>query len=123
MTWEHIRIILALLFFLGIFGMLAVLIPLANCKKKFLLYAEQIKKNGKIDRKLSLSQTQLDFFIAAYIFSDIPSENQRPDIYEIEEMNELKAAIGNLTRIAKPLASGFGILVIVLIVLLNIFEK
>ncbi|MBK9543167.1 MAG: hypothetical protein IPO49_12820 [Bacteroidetes bacterium] len=123
MNWENIRIVLGIIFLIGIFGLLIVLIPLAYSKKKFLLYAEQIKRFGKIEKETSFIKIQFDFFLASYIFSEIPSTNQRPDIYQIKEMTELKDTIDTLSKIAKPLAIGMGILVVGLIVLLNLFEK
>ena len=115
-------VILGSIFLLGIFGLIAVLIPLANYKKKFLLLVNQIDELGKIEKEISFVETQFDLLIAGYIFSEIPTKLQRPDIYEIKKITELKDSIDRLTKVAKPLAIGMTILIVLIIFLLNQFE-
>lgn len=122
MIFQNIKVILGSIFLLGIFGLLAVLIPLANYKKKFLLLVNQIDELGKIEKEISFVETQFDLLIAGYIFSEIPTKLQRPDIYEIKEITELKDSIDRLTKVAKPLAIGMTILIVLIIFLLNQFE-
>ena len=123
MNWEIIKIILGILFILSLFVLITVIIGLANSKKRFLLYAEQIQKTGKIEQNIGLVKVQFDLFIAAYIFSDIPTKTQRPEIYLEKKMLELKDTIDRLTKILKPVALFFAVLTVTLIVLLNIYEN
>jgi hypothetical protein len=72
---------------------------------------------------LEAEHNKFDLLIATYIFSEIPSADQRPDIYEITEMSRLKKRIDSLLKIARPLSIGFGIFVVILLICLNVFEK
>lgn len=123
MTWETLKIILGILFLVVLFILLPMLMRLAYIKKTFLIYADQIRNTGKVENEISFLKIQFDFLIAGYIFSDIPSYSQQPDIYKIKRMTGLKEEIDILTKIAKPLGLAFGLLVVTLITLLNIFEK
>lgn len=123
MTWEIIRNTLGIFFLLSIFILVPILLLLANKKKRFFMYINQIKKHKEIQKNISFTNTQFDILIATYIFMKLPSLEKNPEIYKISEIITEKDSIEKLTKIAKSLCSFFIILVITLIITLNIFEK
>ena len=122
MSWIHVRIILGIIFIVGIFSLLIILTLLANFKKKFILYSKQIEKYGLIKNQTNFIKTHFDIIIVAYIFADIPSKKQNPSLYEKKQMVDLKHNIEILTKLAVPISIIMGLLIPTLIVLLNVFE-
>ena len=124
MTLKIFEIILFLFLLIGALAVIAILAELTSKKKKFSLYADQIEKTGKIERKINLAILLFDFFPSYYLFFyNIPSKTARPDIYEFEEMTRIKAKIDLLKKIAKVIAIFEGILLMTMILILSISEK
>jgi len=114
--------ILGFVFFISGFILVFLLINLAIRKKRLGIYINQINKTGTIERIYD-SVLLFDIFITLHIFDKFPNVRNDKNYSKFKIILDLKDKIDLLTMLVKFIAPIFGITVILLIVLLNVFGE
>ena len=120
--WPYMKIILGVIFLICCFTLPFLLFFLGLSKKKLDIYFQQVKKTGHITKKVDNLITAFDLLLITHVFDPIPEKNKYPDFYNQIQIQCLAKNISVLTKIVKSLAIIFGLITVVLITLLNIYE-
>lgn len=87
------------------------------------MYIQQVKKKGKLVKKLDSIATAFDPLLIAHIFDTVPSREKHPQYFKFKTIDSLEKNIKIASKIAKPIAITTGIVATLLIVLLNIYGE